>query len=179
MNGTQVGDVNMVGVQWRLMEKPSKQLEQKIERIHRLLEVEGSTVTWNDHIPDPDNPDQMRQIDVTVRRDNFLTMIECRLRAKPQDVQWIEELIGRRISLKADAAIAVSAFGFTKTAREKAAKYGIHLRDFATLTPDEIQNWGRKRTLRIAFCEFTQNRRDATHEGTSGRSNAQPDRQRG
>jgi hypothetical protein len=151
-----VNDVRVVGAEWRLMEKPSKQLEQKIERIHRLLEVEGSTVTWNDHIPDPDNPDQMRQIDVTVRRDDFLTMIECRLRAKPQDVQWIEELIGRRISLKADAAIAVSASGFTKTAREKAAKYGIHLRDFATLTPEEIQNWGRKRTLRISFCEFAQ-----------------------
>jgi hypothetical protein len=144
-----VNDVRVVGAEWRLMEKPSKQLEQKIERIHRLLEVEGSTVTWNDHIPDPDNPDQMRQIDVTVRRDDFLTMIECRLRAKPQDVQWIEELIGRRISLKADAAIAVSASGFTKTAREKAAKYGIHLRDFATLTPEEIQNWGPS-----ARCEF-------------------------
>jgi hypothetical protein len=39
---------------------------------------------------------------------------------------------------------------------KKAAKYGIHLRDFATLTPEEIQNWGRKRTLRISFCEFTQ-----------------------
>lgn len=127
-----------------------------MERIHRLLEVEGSTVTWNDRIPDPDSPDQPRQIDVTIRRDDCLTIVECRLHAKRQDVKWIEELIGRRISLKADAVIAVSASGFTKPAREKAASYGIHLRDFATLSPQEIQNWGRKRTLAIAFCEFTQ-----------------------
>jgi hypothetical protein len=29
------------------------------------------------------------------------------------------------------------------------------LRDFASLSSEEIQNWGRKRTLRLAFCEFT------------------------
>jgi hypothetical protein len=127
-----------------------------VERIHRLLEVEGSIITWDDHIPDPDNPEQMRQIDVSIRRDGCLTMVECRIHAKPQDVKWIEELIGRRASLKADAVIAVSASGFTKTARNKAASYGIHLRDFATLSREEIQNWGRRRTLRIAFCEFTQ-----------------------
>jgi hypothetical protein len=48
---------------------PHTELERKVNRIHRLLEVEGSTVTWNEHIPDPDTPDQMRQIDVTIRRD--------------------------------------------------------------------------------------------------------------
>jgi Restriction endonuclease len=132
-----------------------QQLERKIERIHRLLEVEGSIVTWNERIPDPDNPNQLRQIDVTIRRDSCLTLIECRLHKTPQDVNWIEELIGRRISLKADAVIAVSTSGFTKTARAKAARHGIHLRDFASLSSEEIQNWGRKRTLRLAFCEFT------------------------
>jgi hypothetical protein len=132
------------------------ELERKVERIHRLLEVEGSIVTWNDRIPDPDAPDQMRQIDVSIRRDDCLTLVECRLHSRPQDVQWIEELMGRRVSLGADAVIAVSASGFTKTAQKKAASFGIHLRDFATLSSEEIQNWGRRRTLRVAFCEFTQ-----------------------
>lgn len=74
----------------------------------------------------------------------------------PQDVTWIEELMGRRISLKADAVIAVSASSFTKTAQEKAARYGIHLRDFASLSSEEIQNWGRRRKLTVSLVEFSQ-----------------------
>jgi Restriction endonuclease len=135
---------------------PHKKFEQQVEHIHQLLEVEGSTVTWNDHIPDPDNPSQPRQIDVSIRRDGALTLIECRIHKDPQDVIWIEELMGRRTSLKADAVIAVSASGFTKTAREKAAAHGIHLRDLAALSREEIQNWGRTRTVTLNFCEFTQ-----------------------
>ncbi len=49
------------------METPES-LERQICRIHELLERSRDDVTWNDHIPDPDNPTQLRQIDVTVRR---------------------------------------------------------------------------------------------------------------
>ena len=69
-----------------------------MERIHQLLEIEGSTVTWNDHIPDPDNPSRPRQIDVSIRRDGSLTLVECRIHKDPQDVTWVEELMGRRTS---------------------------------------------------------------------------------
>jgi hypothetical protein len=119
---------------------PHKKFERQVERIHQLLEIEGSTVTWDDHIPDPDSPSQPRQIDVSIRRDGSLTLVECRIHKEPQDVTWIEELMGRRTSLRADAVIAVSASGFTKTARDKANAYGIHLRDVATLSREEIQN---------------------------------------
>jgi len=47
-------------------------------------------------IPDPDNPSQPRQIDITLRREDALTMIECRIHAATQDVQWIEELMDGR-----------------------------------------------------------------------------------
>jgi hypothetical protein len=134
---------------------PHKRLEHQIERVHQLLESEESVVTWNDHIPDPDSPSQSRQIDVSIRRDGLLTLVECRLHKEPQDVTWIEELIGRRASLKAAAVIAVSASGFTKTARAKASAHGVHLRDFATLSDGEIRNWGRTRTIRVNFCEFS------------------------
>src|ERR1700691_3202238 len=110
---------------------PHKRLERQVERIHQLIEVEGSVVTWNDRVPDPDNPRQSRQIDISIRRDGALTLVECRLHKEPQDVTWIEQLIGRRISLRADAVIAVSASGFTETAEEKAKRHGIILRDFA------------------------------------------------
>jgi hypothetical protein len=129
--------------------------ERRIARIHRLLEAEGSVITWNDRIPDPDNPRQPRQIDVTIRRDGRLTLVECRIHKEPQDVTWIEELIGRRASLQADAAIAVSASGFTTGAEAKAERFGIILRHFNTLTQDEIRNWGKERSVELIFYRFT------------------------
>jgi Restriction endonuclease len=93
--------------------KNSEAFEQQIHRIHELLEGSGADVTWNDHVPDPDNPSQQRQIDVSIKRDGKLTLVEGRDRQSPQDVTWIEELIERCASLKADATIAVSSSGFT------------------------------------------------------------------
>jgi methionyl-tRNA synthetase len=138
----------------------SEQFERRIERIHRLLEDESSTVTWNDRILDPDNPGRGRQVDVSIRRDGFLTLIECRTHKQPQDVTWIEELIGRRVSLHADAVIAVSASGFTKGAKAKAAQFGIILRDFGTLTDAEVRAWGKKRNVQLVFYEFTNTKID-------------------
>ena len=134
---------------------PHKKLEQQIERIQCLLEQDGAEITWNDHIPDPDNPSQPRQIDISIRRGQSLTIVECRLHKAAQDVMWIEELMGRRISLGADVVIAVSASGFTSTARQKAERYGVILRDFATLSPTEICDWGTKRKFWVHYCEFT------------------------
>ena len=59
--------------------KESHLFEQRIHRIHELLEQSGAEVTWNDRVADPDNPKQARQIDVTIRRGQHLTLIECRL----------------------------------------------------------------------------------------------------
>ena len=94
------------------MTKVSDKFEQQIARIYSLIEQDGSEVTWNDKIPDPDRPAQLRQIDVSVRRDGALTLIECRFHKHVQDVNWIEELIGGRSSLAADTVIAVSVSGF-------------------------------------------------------------------
>jgi len=81
------------------MTKESKDFEILISKIHELLEGQDAEVTWNDKITDPDNPIQSRQIDVTVRKENFLNIIECRLHTVKQNATWIEELIGRRYSL--------------------------------------------------------------------------------
>ncbi len=135
----------------------SDDFERRIERIHRLIETEGSVVVWNDKRPDPDNPSQLRQIDVSITRDSKLAIVECRIhKNNPQDVKWIEELIGRRLSLRADVVIAVSASGFTKGARSKARQFGIILRDFHTLTAEEIRNWGRLQRVRVILYEITE-----------------------
>jgi len=133
----------------------SAEFEKRVERIHRLLEAEDSVVTWDDRIPDPDRPGQARQIDVTIRRGGKLTIVECRIHKEPQDVTWIEELIGRRASLRADTVIAVSSSGFTEGAETKADKFGIILRHFNTLTEEEVRNWGKQRSVDLVFYKFT------------------------
>ena len=69
-----------------------------------------------------------------IKRAGLLTLVECRRHKSRQDVQWIEELIGRRTSLDAHAVIGVSSSGFTAGALAKASKHGIILRDLDKLT---------------------------------------------
>src|SRR5258708_30124428 len=129
--------------------------EQQIRRIHELIAESGAEVTWNDHIGDPDNPPRTRQIDVTLRRNGALTLVECRLRKAPQDVQWIDCLIGRRISLGAQSVIAVSSSGFTAGALAKARQYGIITRDLQSLTDKEVEGWGNRIDLTLYYNQYS------------------------
>src|ERR1039458_7329210 len=136
------------------METPEA-LERQVHRIHELLVRSHEDVTWDDHIPDPDNPEQLRQIDVTIRRNGELTIIECRLSRRRQDVKWIEELIGRRKSLGAQEIIGVASAGFTEGAQKKAARYGVRLRDLKQLSDEEIASWGRRVALTIYYYQYS------------------------
>lgn len=147
------------------MSEASRKLEVQIQRIHRLIEDTGADVVWNDRIADPDNPAQSRQIDVAIRRDGKLTIVECRTHNSPQDVTWIEELIGRRSSLKADAIVAVSASGFTSGAKLKAARFGIVLRQLDEISADDVDSWGLDATLVIIFYELVGLALVIKHEG--------------
>lgn len=136
------------------MSKKSDQFEILISRIHELLEGDEVDVKWNERIPDPDNPSQGRQVDVLIEKDGLINMIECRIHEKPQDVKWIEELIGRRISLGANSIIAVSASGFTSGAKKKANKYGVILNDMNTLSEEEITSWKRFVELSVFYYRY-------------------------
>jgi hypothetical protein len=133
------------------MHNSSKALERQVSRIHELLERSHECVTWDDHIPDPDNPKQLRQIDVTIRRGDKLTLIECRLWRGHQGVKWIEELVGRRESLGAHVIIGVSSTGFTKGAQNKAARFGVVLHDLRQLNDEDIAGWGMQVTLELHY----------------------------
>jgi hypothetical protein len=139
----------------RNSEKAFKAFERKVHRLYELLEQSGAEVTWDDHIPDPDNPTQLRQIDITIRRDGKLTLVECRHHTARQNVQWIESLIGRRTSLRAHTVIAVSSSGFTKGALMKAKKRRIIVRDLQRLTESEIKSWGQRIALTLSFYQFS------------------------
>lgn len=113
--------------------KPSKSFERQIHRVYEFLEGSGVQVTWDDRIPDPDNPSQPRQIDITIERDGKLTLVECRHHRSRQNVKWIEEMMGRRVSLKADSAIAVSSSSFTSGALNRLRNTASSLAIFANL----------------------------------------------
>jgi hypothetical protein len=134
----------------------SEALERQVHRIHELLVRSHEDVTWNDHIPDPDNPEQLRQIDITIRQNGELTLIECRLSKRRQDVKWIEELMGRRESLGAQEIIGVASAGFTAGAKKKAERYGVRLRDLQQLSADEIASWGRRVALTIYYYQYSE-----------------------
>lgn len=128
--------------------------EQEIHRLHELIEGCDAEVIWDDRIADPDNVRQARQIDITIRRDGRLTIVECRLHRNRQGVKWIEELIGRRLSLRAESAIAVSSCGFTRGAINKTRRFGIFLRDLKELSAAEIEKWGCDISMTVYFYQF-------------------------
>ncbi len=137
------------------MTQKSIAFEKKVKEIYELLLQKTATVTWNDSIPDPDNPKQSRQIDITIKYDDTCTHVECRDHKSPQNTKWIEELIGRKISLEATAMIAVSSSGFTEGALKKAKKYGIYTYDLRNLTKEEINSWLDKTTLKVTYYVFS------------------------
>jgi|GEM_PF-1373628 len=119
----------------------SSKFELKIARIRALLAKDGEIVVFNDHIKDPHNKGQIRQVDVSVKTQTGLVHIECRNRARRQDVDWIEGLIGRRQSLGAEKMIAVSSSGFTEGAIQKAQAFGIFLYTLEEASDDAISSW--------------------------------------
>jgi hypothetical protein len=125
-----------------------------VSQITTLLQGDTAEVTWNERVVDPDNPSQQRQIDVLVRKDDLISLIECRLHKPPQDVKWIEELIGRQVSLRAHAIIAVSSSGFTKGAIAKAKQFRINLRKIDELSSNEILTWCKPVKFSLFYWRF-------------------------
>jgi hypothetical protein len=132
----------------------STEFEQLTSRIISQMVESGAQVLWNDRIPDPDNPSQLRQVDVTISRDGRKTHIECRNHKAPQDAKWIEELIGRRQSLEASAMMAASTYGFTAGAVKKAERFGIFLHELDLLSPEEAKSWGRHSLVEFGYFGF-------------------------
>jgi len=139
------------------MGKKSVEFEQLIERLYRLKAGDSARVQHDGEIVDPDAPGgDLRQIDVLlIASDGKRTAIECRDRSGAQSVMWVEELIGRKLSLGLDGMIGVSVKGFSKLARTKAARYGIQVYDLPRLTDAEVSSWGELVTVEASFVVFS------------------------
>ena len=51
--------------------------------------------------------------------------VECRDRARPADIEWIDALIGKYDDMPVNRVVAVSRMGFTSGAKKKASENGI------------------------------------------------------
>jgi hypothetical protein len=136
------------------MTAESDAFEQLNARVSKLIHGKDATVTWNASIPDPDDATQPRQIDALIEKSGLRTEVECRCREGIQSVMWVEELIGRKQSLKLDSMIGVAVNGFTALAQTKAKRYGIALYDFRALSDPEIESWAGSATVEAVFVQF-------------------------
>lgn len=131
-----------------------KDFEKVIGEIYDVLKENNTQVTVNGKIADPDNPKQARQIDIIIVNGDIITLVECRDHNAPQNVKWIEELMGRMVSLNANYIIGVSSSGFTEGAIQKANKHGIKLRELDTLSSEELKAWGKECTIECEYAIF-------------------------
>lgn len=138
--------------------KPGAELELLVARLEEWLAPKGAKVTWSDHVPDSDDPDKPRQIDITIRYTvgsvPVLIAIECRDQFEKQDVQWIDELIGKRQSLGADKMVAVSRRGFSELAQTKAAANRIELRRVDDITEAMAASWANLTKISIQMLRW-------------------------
>ena len=132
----------------------STEFEKLQSRIFSLVSPDARSVDWNARVEDPDTG-APRQIDVLIiDKSGRRIHVECRLHDAVQDVKWIEELIGRRSSLRMDDIIAVSNSGFTRHAAKKAAAFNIGLYDLDVITDDDIRSWVNKPEVMARFLTF-------------------------
>lgn len=136
------------------MTSKSRSFELLVGRILSLSRDSVANVICDDRVIDPDGEGRTRQVDITYKRNEALVHVECRDHKSPQDVQWIEELIGRRASLNPDIMIGVSSSGFTHLALKKAESHGIILRSVLSVTDDEILSWGCEVIITVLFIRF-------------------------
>jgi len=130
-----------------------RQFERLVASIEETLLPEGAIVKHPDRIPDI-HTGVLREVDASIQYKvgsvAVLITIECRERAKKDDVLWIEQLAEKQRSIGAVRTIAVSASGFTDPARHKAKILRIELRTIKRIKPKDIRSWVRNLTLSLS-----------------------------
>src|SRR4051812_15043527 len=106
-----------------------------LEQLVAILETALSAVPVEVRSPDyirGSKSKSMREIDVSLRATvgsaTILVVVECRDREGRQDVNWIEQIVGKRDDVGANQAVAVARDGFTSGATNYAEQNGVLLR---------------------------------------------------
>ena len=131
--------------------KTGRRFEQLIawiqKSVHRRAEI-----GVNEKLEDIDTG-RKRQIDITIRLSDgpteFLGIVEVRDRSRPIGVRYVEEIFGKRRSVRADAAFLVSRSGFTKTAITKAKELGIRVLTYEEAQSADWSTWLQCHTISV------------------------------
>jgi len=132
--------------------RPGRSLETLVATIEKALHGAGIEVVSPAHLADRETGES-REVDVLLRvrvgSTQILVAFECRDRGRVQNVQWIEELVGKKNSLGIGKMVAVSSNGFTAASIKKAKALGIDLRVLSRLTADKVRQLVPFSELRI------------------------------
>jgi hypothetical protein len=109
------------------MPQRSNDFQRLIHLIEATLAQHGAVVRESEMITS--RRGEPREVDIAVHLTNgphTLTIaVECRDRARPADVEWIDALIGKYNDMPVAQVVAVSRTGFTSGAKKKASENGI------------------------------------------------------
>lgn len=134
------------------MAKAGRDLEELVETLESLLAGTGVELRSPEIIRGKVSKTP-REIDVTMRSrigsTPVLVMMECRKRGRIQDVQWIDEIAGKKEDVGADKAVAVSRKGFSAAARNAAEFKGIELRTLGSVDAASLSSWLNTDTLTV------------------------------
>ena len=125
-----------------------------MELFQRLVSTEGMTITRRKIFRE--NGQIVAEVDVFLEghfgSSSMSVAIECRDRNKPGGTTWIQQIIGKRDSLRRFGVkhwIAVSASGFTEPAMKIAQSAGIELMVLGDVQPVNPQTVGPHQLMRF------------------------------
>ncbi|MEE9129290.1 MAG: hypothetical protein V3T84_04680 [Phycisphaerales bacterium] len=119
-----------------------REFEKLVARIERAIGPVGGIVRSPDYVRDSVTG-ELREVDASIRTQEDvppIRILECRDRARVEDVIWIEQLVTKSRD-HGVATTAVSSKGFSRSATTKANHYGIETRQISELTQDEMLGW--------------------------------------
>lgn len=136
--------------------KTGRKLEQLVAWVQASVHARAE-IGVNQKLEDIDTG-KRRQIDITIRLSDgpteFLGIVEVRDRSRPIGVRYVEEISGKRRSVRADAAFLVSRSGFTKTAITKARQLGIRALTYEEAQKADWSGWLQCRTFSVLHPKY-------------------------
>lgn len=122
--------------------KRSNLFQKMVTYIAEQLAPNGAQLQESAELPERGITGVVREVDtllvVPVGLTSVRIAIESRDRSRKDDIQWVDDLIGKYALLSVDRVLAISSSGFSAAARQKAELHAIEL-----LTPVDVTdtNW--------------------------------------
>jgi len=110
------------------MPKRTNEFQQIVAYIYSQIVPAGGRVTESAFLQE-DGDGAQREVDVLVEHNvaghDIKIAVECRDYTRDQNVEWIDNLIGKYSRLKVSQVVAISSSSFSDAAKTKAAKHNI------------------------------------------------------